>query len=157
MDKKIKIEQIVVRSDRLIVVVRVNTDCPRTSPEIAARVVERFPDALSHSCMNAMGPTFGHVIENTSIAHLLEHLVIDLQASEYTRAHGGENNMRAHPSCNGSPKHSAPPLLTGITQWIDEDAGLAQVQVSMVSDICAVRALTQACDFINSLQLSGNR
>ena len=121
----------------MIAVVRVNSAHTHTTPKIAEHVRADFPDVERHACVNALGPAFAHVMEHTSLPHLLEHLTIDIQASEYTLMYA-----------DGQPH---PHMLKGVTQWIDKDEGLARVQVNMVSDICAISALTRAVDYINSL------
>ena len=135
------LQSVVVRPDRIIAVVRVDADASsRTTPELMEHVLRDFPDLARHACVNAKGPLFADVMNNTSIPHLLEHLVIDLQASEFTR------QAKAQPALAREV-----PLLKGATRWTDEGQHVAQVQVSMFDDLVALRSLTSAVDYLNSL------
>ena len=105
---------------------------PRTtSPQIAARVCASFPNLPRHACVNGAGDTFGAVMEATSLPHLLEHLVIDLQT-------------QAAP-----PDASPDTAYVGITRWTDENAGRAHIEVSFTDDLVALRAFRDATRFLN--------
>lgn len=133
------VESIVVRRDRIVAVVRMDEGAPRfTSRALVDRILERFPDLPFHSCVNAKGPQFGDVMDHTSIPHVLEHLVIDLQADAYTRSNAGGVS-------------GVSPLLTGVTKWIDREKGIAQIQVSFLDDLVALAAIQEAVDFLNVL------
>lgn len=133
------VESIVVRRDRIVAVVRMDEGAPRfTSRALVDRILERFPDLPFHSCVNAKGPQFGDVMDHTSIPHVLEHLVIDLQADAYTRSNAGGVS-------------GVSPLLTGVTKWIDREKGIAQIQVNFLDDLVALAAIREAVDFLNAL------
>lgn len=105
---------------------------PRTtSPQIAARVCASFPNLPRHACVNGAGDTFGAVMEATSLPHLLEHLVIDLQT-------------QAAP-----PDASPDTAYVGITRWTDENAGRAHIEVSFTDDLVALRAFRDVARFLN--------
>ena len=105
---------------------------PRTTdPVLAARVCASFPDLPRHACVNGAGDTFGAVMEATSLPHLLEHLVIDLQT-------------QAAP-----PDASPDTAYVGITRWTDENAGRAHIEVRFTDDLVALRAFRDAARFLN--------
>ena len=62
--------------------------------------------------------------------HVLEHLVIELQ----TRASDDSQAM-----------------FVGTTEWVDEAAGIARVQVSYLDDLQALRSLSEALDILNGI------
>ena len=127
MAEKIALERLSVLPDRIEAEVRVLDPAYRTtSPELIAQVLVRFPTVRYHACRNETGPTFSAVMENTSLPHLLEHLVIDIQ----TRAH-------------------ADPVFTGTTQWSATMSDVAIVRVSFYDDLIALGAFKQALHFIN--------
>lgn len=99
-----------------------------TTPRLAAFAEGQFPDLPHHACVNGSGPSFGAVMESTSTAHLLEHLVISLQ----TRAATGSSAE-----------------FLGTTEWTDEAAGLARIEVSFRDDLEALRAFGEATRFLN--------
>ena len=79
--------------------------------------------------MNEEGDTFAAVMDHTSLPHLLEHLVIDMQA----QAVSDENAV-----------------FVGTTEWIDEFAGRARIEVSFTDDLVALRAFRDAIAFLNN-------
>ena len=124
----IAISSIVVRRGRLVCEVEVPDARFRyTNPQIARCVLERYPTLSRHACVNAEGRMFGCVIEHTSIAHLLEHLAVELQ----TRAADGPQA-----------------LFVGTSEWLDEAAGTARVQLSFADDLEALRALKSAVEIV---------
>ena len=105
---------------------------PRTTdPVLAARVCASFPNLPRHACVNGAGDTFGAVMEATSLPHLLEPLVIDLQT-------------QAAP-----PDASPDTAYVGITRWTDENAGRAHIEVRFTDDLVALRAFRDAARFLN--------
>lgn len=178
--RPINVEKVTVFTGRLSVLVRVSPGAPRVStPQLAARLCERFPTLPSHACVNDVGETFGCVMGETSLPHVLEHLVIDLQARAHAQggeqlAHAGGTAAapaacvapaadplatavpaRSAASATASPL-SAPvaPTFVGTTEWLDEPAGLAHVQVSFADDLIVLRALRDAADILNQAVVS---
>lgn len=49
-------------------------------PEGTARVLELLPQIADHACLGDAGPLFGDAIEDTEVAHLFEHVTIELMA-----------------------------------------------------------------------------
>ena len=128
---RISVTSIVVNTGRLICEVSVPDPSFRhTNSAIAQRLSARFPSLGHHACVNAVGRTFGCVMERTSMPHVLEHLVIELQ----TRASDDPQAM-----------------FVGTTEWVDEAAGIARVQVSYLDDLQALRALSEALDILNGI------
>ncbi|WP_283169631.1 cyanophycin synthetase family protein [Curtanaerobium respiraculi] len=127
----VELERVVVKRDRLLVEVSVARGAQRyTTPEIAARACAIRPQLPHHACVNDRGPTFGSVMARTSIPHLLEHIVIDLQTERSARPDA---------------------VFTGTTRWTDEAHGHARVEVSFESDLAALRALRDALALVNGL------
>lgn len=127
-----RIEHIAVLADRLAVTVALAPGAPRiTTPAVAARASARFPNLVRHACVNEVGDTFGAVIQHTSLPHLLEHLVIDLQT-------------------HAMPPNS-PAVFVGTTVWVDQKAGRARIEVSFTDDLVALRAFRDALDFLNDV------
>lgn len=126
----LSIERLTVRADRLVCEVVVAPGAQRfTTPELVARVCAQHPNLPRHACVNEEGDTFGAVIKHTSLPHLLEHLVIDVQ----TQASSGEDAV-----------------FVGTTEWTDEFAGRARVEVSFTDDLVALRAFRDATAFLNA-------
>lgn len=134
MAEKIALERLSVLPDRIEAEVRVLDPAYRTtSPELIAQVLVQFPTIPFHTCRNEVGPTFSAVMENTSLPHLLEHLVIDIQ----TRAHAERED------------EATDPVFTGTTQRSATMHDVAIVSVSFYDDLIALGAFKQALHFIN--------
>lgn len=138
------IEHIRVRADRLELNVRVAHErYAQTNPEIIAACKEFAPTIALHTCRNSVGPTFGHVMNCTSVPHLLEHVIIDLQ----TRA-----------------AHDSSVVFAGTTEWdVERNAAhkkgsnlplYAKVSVSLEDDVVALGAVKQAVDCLNRVLVS---
>ncbi len=176
------IERLTVRSDRIVCDVVLAPGAPRcSSPQMAARVLEVFPDVSAHACVNDEGDTFAAVIEHTSLPHLMEHLVISLQARAEVSAVSaagsvGEASLlsesaapsarrvaaspeSAHsaarvPTSPAAPTPSEGTVFVGTTEWTDEFVGRARVEVSFADDLVALRAFRDAASFLNDAVLT---
>ena len=130
----IQVRVITVRTGRLVCDVSIPDGRYRyTTPRLAAYAAQCYPDLPHHACVNEAGTMFGAVIERTSVPHLLEHVAISLQ----TRAATG----------------AAAPFV-GTTEWTDESAGEARVQLSFRDDLEALRAFNEATMFLNNAVLT---
>ena len=89
-----------------------------------------FPDIVKHACVNGVSDKFVAVMNSTSVPHLLEHLMIDIQVHD--------------------DRAEADASFVGATEWLDESAGTALVQVSFDDDLCALQALNESLDFLNA-------
>ena len=49
-------------------------------PEGTDRVLDLLPGLVDHVCLGDSAPSFGEVIEDTELAHLLEHVTVELLA-----------------------------------------------------------------------------
>ena len=129
--KSISATKIVVQDGRLVCEVVVPDPARRyCTPRLANRVRTAFPDIVKHACVNGVSDRFVTVMDSTSVPHLLEHLMIDIQVHD--------DRVEADAS------------FVGATEWLDESAGTALVQVSFADDLCALQALNKSLDFLNA-------
>lgn len=125
----VRVRAITVRTGRLVCEVEIPDPRFRyTTPRLSAFANGQYPDLPHHACVNDIGNTFGYVMERTSVAHLLEHLTI----SEQVRNQVSGNTT-----------------FVGTTEWIDEAAGIARVEVGFKDDLVALRAFNEATRFLN--------
>ena len=128
---RLVLESLRVERDRVVAMVRVEDAAyAMTTPQIARAATQARPDLPQHACVNGVGPVFGAVMANTPLPHLLEHVVVDLQAA----------------ACPDPDR-----VFTGVTRWTDRRAGKARVEVSYADDIVALRAFRDAVLLVNSL------
>lgn len=129
--KPIRVKTITVRTGRIACDIVIENPAYReTSPKLAAFVTNQYPDLPLHACVNDSGMAFGSVIEKTSVPHMLEHLVIDIQTHD-----------------TNTPLSST---FVGTTEWTDYEAGAACVEVSFRDDLQALRAFNKAVEFLNT-------
>lgn len=127
----LRIASITVQTGRLTAFVEIpQKHCRYTNAQIARRVEADFPALPHHACVNARGRTFGCVVHDTSLPHLLEHLAIEFQTQQAP-----------------DPRDT----YVGTSEWIDERAGTARVQLSFKDDLAALGALRHALDYLNDL------
>ena len=130
----IQVRVVTVRTGRLVCDLEVPDERFRyTTPRLSAFVVGCYPELPRHACVNEAGKTFAAVMEHTSTPHLLEHLTI----TEQTRATSDEGHV-----------------FTGTTEWLDEEAGKARVEISFRDDLEALRAFNEATQFLNNAVLT---
>lgn len=135
MDAPVSVSAITVRTDRLVLAVEVAPDAPRyATPALAAALVRAVPTLPLHACVNERGSTFGAVLAETSLPHVLEHLIIDAQ----TRA------------ARDAATPAAGATFVGFTTWTDEPAGRARIEVSYQDDLAALAAVRQALATLNA-------
>ncbi len=132
MTQPLAVEAVTVQADRLVLEVALAPSTPRSmDPQLAARLDVMRPSLKAHACVNGVGPSFGHVMDSTSIPHVLEHLILDEQ-------------VRASTAPATAP-------FSGITLWLDEEAGRAHIEVSFYDDLTALEAVQTAAACLNDL------
>lgn len=125
----IRLVSVAVKRGRLVCELVIPDERRRFStPRLASYVETNYPDIARHACVNESGRQFGAVMQSTSIAHLLEHIAIDEQV------HDSENDDA---------------LFVGTTEWLDEQAGRARIQLSFRDDLSALEAFNKALQFLN--------
>ena len=125
----IELLSMTVKAGRIVARLRIAQERFRyMTPSRADYLAQRFPTLTAHACVNGRGDTFGVVMESTSVPHMFEHVVIELQtrASEDPEA-----------------------VFVGTSEWEDETAGTACVQVSFTDDLQALRAFNDATQILN--------
>ena len=152
-----------------------------TSPQLMALVLPQFPNLPRHACVNERGETFAAVMNRTPLPHLLEHMIVDLHVREMAKgadasegpgvdataghAIAGANQAAVYVAAGSAAAKSAPRAsllrrtsavnsnasIVGTSEWLDESAGIARIDVSFADDHIALRALRDAVATMNSL------
>lgn len=136
---KVTFDRLTVLPDRIEALVRINDPKARTtSPSLIEAILAQYPTLPLHACRNDAGPTFGAVMNQTSVPHLLEHLVIDIQTRQ----------LAQDPAAQSLEEST---VFTGTTQWSADDPNLAIVRVSFRDDLVALSALKKALHLINQI------
>lgn len=158
----IRVTRIEVHRGHLVCLVSF-AGAPRvTFASLIQRVLPAFPTLPQHACVNERGITFAAVMDCTPLPHLLEHLVVDLQVrSQVVQQHAREgaasrsvapttshtNAYADSAALAGSAPRERP--IVGTSEWVDERAGLARIDVSFADDQVALRAFRDAVTFLN--------
>lgn len=146
----IRVERMEVRRGHLVCWVAFSAAPRTTSPQLMSHVLAEVPTLVRHACVNERGTVFAAVMDCTPLPHLLEHLVVDLQV----RAESGRWSTLpgaaagAPPSMAGAT-HDRP--IVGTSEWLDEAAGIARIDVSFADDLVVLRAVRDSVAFLNKL------
>ncbi len=119
------IMKITVGEDTLRARVLVNPGCPvRTAEDIeaTARVYYLAPAIAQHVCLGDAGEKFQDCMGDTEVAHLLEHLTVEIM---------NETGLAGDISC-------------GKTRGVAEDPRLFEIELSCPDDALAIGALSSA-------------
>lgn len=175
--KPVQVARVEVLRGHMVCTVRFAAGMPHaTSPQLMALVLPQFPNLPRHACVNERGETFAAVMNRTPLPHLLEHMIVDLQVREMAKgadasegpgadAAAGAAPAAGHVAAGSAAANSAPRAsrirrtssvnfnasILGTSEWLDESAGIARIDVSFADDHIALRALRDAVATMNSL------
>lgn len=146
----VRVERIEVRRGHLVCRVAFSAAPRTTSPQLMSRVLAVVPTLAQHACVNERGTTFAAVMDCTPLSHLLEHLVVDLQV----RAESGRWGTLPGAAAEAPPSMANATCerpIVGTSEWLDETAGIARIDVSFADDLVALRAMRDSVAFLNEL------
>ena len=134
----VRVCRVVVKADRMVCDVWISPACPRTSfPTLVSALLQTHPHLPAHACKNECGTTFGTVMDQTPLIHILEHVAIDCM-------------VQSEPPESASSNA----LFVGNSRWLDPAQGLGRVELSFRDDIAALRALKTAVEQVNRALVS---
>lgn len=129
----IKVTNITVKKYRIVCLVQIHGEMYSNS-NIKKHLLKQFSSLAYHKCKNANGENFISIMDKTSLAHIFEHLVIDLQI-KYS------NKLDTEPT----------QAIFGTTEWLNKNFGKAKVELSYFDDIEALRAIKNAQEILNEI------
>ena len=145
-----RVERMEVRRGHLVCQVAFGNAPRVTSPQLMSRVLAEVPTLARHACVNECGTAFAAVMDCTPLPHLLEHLVVDLQvraeSGQWLTLPGAAPSVSSHVA---GTTHDRP--IVGTSEWLDEAAGIARIDVSFADDLVALRAMRDSVAFLNKL------
>ena len=136
-----RITRLRVRRGRLDILTATPLALLHVSEDVARRILQLLPNLRNHVCVHtrAGGDTFGSELVGTELAHLFEHVVIELQAQAQCEAAAG-----------GGPQ------FIGHTSWAEELAvtgpqghALMRTTVTFANDLVALQAAKDAAELLN--------
>lgn len=127
------LERIVVRDGRVEAIVCIkDARYKATDQALIDACLMQHPSLPEHACKNPCGTTFAAVMSRTTTPHLLEHLVIDIQARALQAQREDEDGC-----------------FVGTTDFLADDPLRARVAVSYYDDLVCLAAFKEACVFLN--------
>ena len=81
----IKVTDITVKQFRIVCLVKVEGE-KYSNTALAEKLLKQLPNLANHKCKNNEGQQFSEVMATTSLPHLLEHRIIDLQSKSTEKA-----------------------------------------------------------------------
>ena len=148
--KAISLTKLDVSRGRMRAEVSVAQSVRVTTPALAARALAEFPSLADHACVNEKGTTFGEVIDDTPLPHLMEHLVIAYQIRA-TLEGGQPLCAKITGDVDGIGAPATNFTYLGTSEWIDKSCGRARITVNFADDLVALRAFRDAESFLNSI------
>ena len=153
----LRITHLTVRDGKLDIETETALEHLHVSAEVAEAVCERLPNIVNHVCVNTRDGSerFGGEIVGTELAHLFEHVVIELEAQAGAQA-GGLAGGRADSAGATGAAGAAGGELIGHTSWAEELAdtrgrGVAVMRttVTFTDDLVALGAARDASAIVN--------
>lgn len=127
----IEVRRIQVLADRIEFEISLSDACTwHTNAQIAEKILARRPNIARHACINGIDITFGAVIANTPLPHLLEHCAID-----YLTEAASDEDFRC----------------VGTSEWLDATCGRALIELSMRDDLETLRAFKRATELLEEV------
>ena len=130
MAQLISIKKVVVGPKNLTATVEFSAKAPRLTSENAEateRVLELLPGLSNHLCLGDADPRFGLVAKDTEVAHLLEHVTVELLAL---------TNL-------------AGDVSSGKTSLVDSRRGLYEIILACPDDVLVAASLSSAVWLLN--------
>ena len=130
MAQLISIKKVVVGPKNLTATVEFSAKAPRLTSENAEateRVLELLPGLSNHLCLGDADARFGLVAEDTEVAHLLEHVTVELLAL---------TNL-------------AGDVSSGKTSLVDSRRGLYEIILACPDDVLVAASLSSAVWLLN--------
>ena len=130
MAQLISIKKVVVGPKNLTATVEFSAKAPRLTSENAEatkRVLELLPGLSNHLCLGDADARFGLVAEDTEVAHLLEHVTVELLAL---------TNL-------------AGDVASGKTSLLDSRRGLYEIILACPDDVLVAASLSSAVWLLN--------
>ena len=130
MAQLISIKKVVVGPKNLTATVELSAKAPRLTsenPEATKRLLELLPGLSEHLCLGDADARFGLVAEDTEVAHLLEHVTVELLAL---------TNL-------------AGDVASGKTSLVDSRRGLYEIILACPDDVLVAASLSSAAWLLN--------
>ena len=130
MAQLISIKKVVVGPKNLTATVELSAKAPRLTsenPEATKRLLELLPGLSEHLCLGDADARFGLVAEDTEVAHLLEHVTVELLAL---------TNL-------------AGDVTSGKTSLVDSRRGLYEIILACPDDVLVAASLSSAVWLLN--------
>ena len=152
---QIRLVDINFEEDRVVIEVK-NEGCLTNDERnsFTELLLKKYPEITGQSCRNSKGPTFGDCVKTTSIAHILEHVILSELAKNSTRklssvALRSTSNKPADSSASLFFPTTGSEVYLGKTTKLSEE--VAKIELNYYDDILTLQAITRATAELNDL------
>ena len=132
-----------IRVDTDFVSIFVVSDKPYTTLDFKMRtetLLQARPTLASHVCVSSAGEQFSDAVLNTSLAHLVEHLAIEISV-----AAGSLGMITGHTALQDVTKQEIS------ERYQSDNPYLYRIDLGFDNDFCAICALQEAINLTNEL------
>ena len=128
----IEVKSITVNKSNIVCIV--NFPKQKFSDEYLKNALLKIrPTLKDHKCKNSLSKNFEDILDETSLAHILEHLIIDMQIECATQS--GILNQ----------------TILGTSEWLDKDLGTAKIKVDYFDDVVAIKCIKDSAKLLSNL------
>ena len=167
------LKNITFKEDRALIKVQVE-GCltPKERVVLKQLLYNRYPKIKEHACRNSHGPRFDDCVETTSLAHVLEHVILEEMALGETR----EGRSVALRKTAVKPSNSSTSLSFLLQRKGENEStslysldkamrafvakttnlgeGLAKIEMKYYDDISTLQAINKATSSLNEMLLA---
>ena len=150
----LKVEKILFKADRVELEVfdeaRLTAKARHKFSEL---VSARYPEITSQDCRNSHGSKFGDCLETTSLAHVLEHVIIcNMQrtAADFNLFEEMGGKGESDPTVSLSSLHITHSLIF-VGKTTKKGPNLAKIELKYYDDIHALGAIKRSIEDVNEM------
>ena len=112
-------------------------------------MLKKYPEITGHSCRNSKGPTLGDCVKTTSVAHILEHVILsELSETATPCSRDPSTPLRSAQDDAREVPVSGKVYLGKTTKLTGE---VAKIELNYYDDILTLQAITRATAELNDL------
>ena len=112
-------------------------------------LLKKYPEITCQSCRNSKGPTFGDCVKTTSIAHILEHLILSELSETATPCRRDPSTSLRSAQDDVREVPASGKVYLGKTSKLSEE--VAKIELNYYDDILTLQAITRAAAELNDM------
>ncbi|MDO4842222.1 MAG: hypothetical protein Q3982_06045 [Phoenicibacter congonensis] len=150
----LRVEKILFKNDRVEIEILDETHLTSEARlKFSSLVAENYPQILMQDCRNSHGSKFGDCLKTTSLAHVLEHVIIcNMQgtAADFKLFKDTGDKAGCDPSVSPSSSHITRSLIF-VGKTTKMGPNLAKIELKYYDDIHALGAIKRSIEDVNEM------